>query len=375
MNKLMGAAWLGATLIAMLVATPVFADEPYLEMRPYVSGLFGYIAEENDRDALIGNDAGAVQEGKGFQLSVGKAINKHFGFEIAGFGHNFSHGPSGRLGMQEYGGKLDGLFFYSRDPRFSPYFGVGLGGMRTDLKGINRTSTDPFADIGVGFMKFFDVSGTELGIRADLRARLVFFDEDAFGGTSQDDVAEAVLKVGLVVPLGSKPKKAEVPPPPPKPTACPDSDGDGVCDAADLCPETPKGLVVDAKGCPPEPKSELGPNRKFEDVHFAFDRADLTDYAKAILDKASGVIAELAKKYPGLKVDVTGHTDWQGTDGYNLGLSERRANTVRQYLLRKGVEAGRINTQAYGESRPKATNETEEGRALNRRSEVMTREK
>lgn len=376
MNKLMGAVWLGAAVTTTAFTTAAQAEEPQLEMRPYLSGLFSYIAEEDDRDALIGNQPGVVQEGKGFQLSVGKAINKHFGFEIAGFGHNFSHGSQGQTGMQEYGGKIDGLLFYSRDPRFSPYFGIGVGGVRTDLKGANQTSTDPFADIGVGFMKYFDVAGTDLALRGDLRYRTIFVDEDAFGGSSQDNVSEPVLKVGFVVPLGSRPKAPEPVKPAPAPAPCPDSDKDGVCDAADLCPETPKGMVVDVKGCPVSAKTDAGPaKRKFDDVHFAFDRSDLTDYAQALLDGAAKVINELARKYPALKVDVTGHTDSEGTDGYNLGLSERRAIAVKHYLLRKGVDANRITTQAYGEARPKATNDTEEGRALNRRSEVMTREK
>jgi len=361
----------GLTAMTMLAASPVQAEDAYSEMRPYVSGLFSYVAQEDDRGDLVGNPNRAYTEGKGLQLSVGKSINRWLGFEIAAFGHNYSR-DTGNSSMRDYGGKVDGLFFYSRDPRFSPYFGVGVGGIQTDVKNSGNSSSDPFADVGLGFMKFFDIGGLELGVRGDVRYRHIFFDEDSLRGSAQDDVGEAVFKVGFVVPLGAKPGSAAAK----AAAACADSDGDGICDTADLCPETPKGISVDDKGCPVEKKAAKGdPNQKFDDVHFAFDRSELTDYAKVVLDNAAKVIDDLTKSYPQLKLDISGHTDWDGTDGYNQALSERRANVVRQYLLRKGVDGGRMNVQAYGEARPKATNETDEGRALNRRTEVRAREK
>lgn len=365
----------GLAAVLLLSTQQAMADDTaYLEMRPYISGMFSYVFEDDRRDSTA---TGNIEEGKGFQLSAGKAINRYFGVELAAFGHNYGSREGGGPSFRDYGAKLDGLFFYERDPKFSPYFGVGIGSIQNDIKsavgGGTRSSTDPVADVGVGFMKYFEVAGTELGFRGDLRYRHVFLDDDAFGASDQDDLGEAVLNIGLVVPLGPRPLVA---PPPKVEPACPDSDGDGVCDAADLCPETPKGSVVDAKGCPAEPVAEKGdPNRKFEDVHFAYDKSELTDYAKGVLDAAAGVINDLAKKYPELQVDVAGHTDWVGTDGYNQGLSERRAGSVKQYLIRKGVDGARITTYAYGETRPKATNETDEGRALNRRAEVQTREK
>lgn len=363
-----------AVALALSFAPALAAESEYLEMRPYVSGLFSYVFEDDERDSIA---SGSVEEGKGVQLSAGKAINRYLGVELAAFGHNYGSRVSGGSSYRDYGLKLDGLFFYRRDPGFSPYFGVGVGSIQTDIKsapgGGTLSSTDPFADVGLGFMKFFEVAGTELGFRGDLRYRQIFLDDDAFAGSDADDLGETVLKLGLVVPLGARPA---APVPPPKPVACPDSDEDGVCDAADLCPETPRGAVVDAKGCPAEPKVEKAdPNQKFEDVHFAYNKAELTDYAKGVLDGAAGVINDLSKKYPDLKVDIAGHTDWIGTDGYNQGLSENRAGSVKQYLVRKGVDGGRITTYAYGEARPKATNETDEGRALNRRAEVRTREK
>jgi OOP family OmpA-OmpF porin len=332
------------------------------EMRPYISELYSYTFQSSDR---VG-----VDDGQGAQLSVGKAVSEHWGFEIGGFYGNFPHNESPGVNAQrEYGGKIDGLYFYSRNPSFSPYFSVGVGGVRTELRGTSLDSTDPFADAGLGFIKYFTIWNADLGFRADLRYRHIFFSDNALGGTNTGDLGEAVLKFGLVIPLGKRvveTSEAVAAGP------CADSDGDGVCDTADLCPGTAAGTAVDAKGCPKEAAD--GAKKKFEDVHFAFDKSDIAPAEEVKLDDAATTIDGLSKKYPSLKVDVSGHTDWVGTDGYNQGLSERRANSVKGYLVRKGVSASRINTYAFGESKPIATNETAEGRALNRRAEVQTHE-
>ena len=103
-------------------------------------------------------------------------------------------------------------------------------------------------------------------------------------------------------------------------------------------------------------------------VNFAFDRAELTAESTAILDQAVDVL----NRYPALKVEVAGHTDSVGTDAYNQGLSERRAKTVYDYLTGKGIAADRLSgPNGYGEGKPIDTNDTSEGRARNRRTELV----
>ena len=148
-----------------------------------------------------------------------------------------------------------------------------------------------------------------------------------------------------------------------------DSDGDGVFDYADKCPNTPAGVAVDADGCPAT--GDL--LRKFEDVNFAFDRSDLTDYAKITLDNTAKVIKELQKQYPDLRVEISGHADWVGSEAYNLNLGLRRAAKVRDYLVSKGVSRGLISTTSLGESQPIASNKTDKGRLLNRRAEIRAK--
>ena len=112
------------------------------------------------------------------------------------------------------------------------------------------------------------------------------------------------------------------------------------------------------------------------DVLFDFDKADL----KPAADGDLGKVAEVARANPGTPIDVAGHTDAKGADAYNQRLSERRAEAVKTWLVEKGgVEAGRIRTRGWGETRPIVPNETPggaddpEGRQRNRRVEITIR--
>ncbi|MFC0268467.1 OmpA family protein [Kushneria aurantia] len=140
---------------------------------------------------------------------------------------------------------------------------------------------------------------------------------------------------------------------------CPlDSDGDGVPDYQDQCPDTPAGAQVNALGC----EAALVLN----DVTFAFDSARLTDNAESILN----TVAEKLNANQSVDVRLEGYTDSIGSAQYNQGLSQRRAESVMQYLVSQGVSAGRMSAVGHGENNPVATNETAAGRAQNRRTEV-----
>jgi iron complex outermembrane receptor protein len=162
----------------------------------------------------------------------------------------------------------------------------------------------------------------------------------------------------------SSPAPSAPPPPPPPPAAPPanpDLDGDGVLNERDKCPNTRPGAVVDLDGCEVEAVISL------EGVHFDFDKATLRPDAIAILDKAVGLLKTQAK----VVVEVAGHTDSVGSEEYNQGLSERRAISVKDYLESQGITATRLTARGYGEAQPVASNDTEEGRALNRRVELI----
>lgn len=101
-------------------------------------------------------------------------------------------------------------------------------------------------------------------------------------------------------------------------------------------------------------------------VNFAFDSAKLLSAARATLDQAAADLK--AQNYPHVQID--GYTDWTGTEAYNLKLSDRRAASVKKYLIEKGVPADTLMTKGYGETHFVATNKTREGRAENRRVEL-----
>jgi OOP family OmpA-OmpF porin len=107
----------------------------------------------------------------------------------------------------------------------------------------------------------------------------------------------------------------------------------------------------------------------FEDVHFDFDRYSLRPEAVRTLDEAVRVL----QQNPTVKVEIEGHTCNIGTAEYNLALGERRANSVRDYLVSRGIGADRLHTISYGEERPKYDNAREETRRLNRRAALTVR--
>jgi OOP family OmpA-OmpF porin len=119
----------------------------------------------------------------------------------------------------------------------------------------------------------------------------------------------------------------------------------------------------------PEPMTE-GEKIVLRGVNFDFDKSNIRPDAAVILDEAVRILGTGS----GSSVSVEGHTDWIGSDAYNAGLSERRANSVQAYLIEHGVSASRLSTTGYGESRPIASNDTREGRALNRRVELLVQE-
>lgn len=166
---------------------------------------------------------------------------------------------------------------------------------------------------------------------------------------------------------------------------CPlDSDGDGVPDDVDECPNSPAGAKVLQNGCAlkgdcrrPRPGEQVDENgcaveQKFilKGVKFEFDSDRLTEEAKRILVE----VAATLQAYPDISVELQGHTDGIGTDAYNQGLSERRANAVKTFLTGQGIDAARMTPAGYGEAQPIETNDTEEGREANRRVELKVLE-
>lgn len=154
-----------------------------------------------------------------------------------------------------------------------------------------------------------------------------------------------------------------------------DEDDDGVFDRRDRCPDTPADTPVEHHGCPlPQYPASVKPVEPPAsevitlngNVLFAYNQSDLTPEARSELDS---LLAKL-QSADVVSIKVVGHTDSQGSDTYNQKLSERRASSVAAYLLRQGVAPDKLTSEGRGESQPVADNDTEEGRAQNRRVEL-----
>jgi len=104
-----------------------------------------------------------------------------------------------------------------------------------------------------------------------------------------------------------------------------------------------------------------------EKILFAFSKSDLSDSAKRNLDN----LAAILKNNPNTNIEIQGHTDSRGTEEYNMSLSLRRANAVRDYLISRGIDPARMTVKGYGETAPAYSNDTPEGMAQNRRVEFL----
>ena len=155
-----------------------------------------------------------------------------------------------------------------------------------------------------------------------------------------------------------------------------DSDGDGIPDFADICMDTPRGVAVGQDGCREKTMIAKSVNNHhafqkdlagdFEMILFDFDRFELRHQYHAVLDE----IALMLSTDRETNIEIKGHTDNVGTAEYNQRLSEKRAETVKNYLVQKGVEKDRLFPVGFGYTINQASNESETGRALNRRVEM-----
>jgi len=145
---------------------------------------------------------------------------------------------------------------------------------------------------------------------------------------------------------------------------CPDSDGDGVIDSLDECPDS--AGKSSNKGCP-EPTDEI--IKKLNDlartIYFETNSRKLSSSIKFKIDEVFGLL----EKYPNYKVIVEGHTDNSAKAEYNMQLSIDRAQATMDYLVSKGISRSRISVKGYGETSPIESNSTAKGRLMNRRVE------
>ena len=250
-----------------------------------------------------------------------------------------------------------GYYFLKPESRFNVYGKLGVSSIRNEA----TTSLVPFdkqnsvgISGGVGVQWRSQTSGLFARLAAD------FYDKDArsigimlgyyFGGSEK-----SAKKAAVVI---AEPEATPVPVVAPVVVSY-DTDADGVIDEKDQCADTRKNISANQAGCSIFQVA-------LEGVTFENNSAELKPESKDVLNNAvQAIIAS-----PGVRVEVQAHTDNVGSEKYNQKLSEKRAASVREYLISQGVAAEQVESKGYGEIDPILTNKTEDGRARNRRVEL-----
>jgi outer membrane protein OmpA-like peptidoglycan-associated protein len=247
--------------------------------------------------------------------------------------------------------------------RVHPYFGGGIGGMRVSYRDLAMVGSDwdtvvaYQAGAGVGFDLLPNLT-------ASLDYRWVQSNRGSFYSTTMNGPVDARYRsnaamAGLRLSFGAPPPPPAAPPPPPPPPP--------VVEAAPPPPPPPPRAA-----CTPPPGFKVDANCHIIEqrvvlraVDFEFNSATLTMPSRDTLDQ----VAAALQAQPELRAEVDGYTDNIGSAPYNLHLSQRRAESVRAYLMSKGIDGARLTAHGYGKNNPMATNATAEGRAQNRRVE------
>lgn len=333
-----------ATVISSAMMTAplaVVADPGQFFVTPFV-GAQDFDSKRDARDAGVWGIGGEYQ------------FDEHWGMELD-YTRAFSEMKAGtpRHHVDYDRVSLDGIYYFGAsgtNESVIPYFKLGAGHNRYDY---NRLDIDDQnTDVDAGFGARFKI-GERLSVRPELKAVHEL----------DDSQTHAVFTLGVGYAFGGAAKPAPAPAPvvaapPPEPV---DSDGDGVTDDKDKCPNTPRGLEVDADGC------EYHLNKSEEirvDIKFATNKSDIPDEYVSEVER----VAKFLRRYAGVKAEIAGHTDSTASDAYNQKLSQRRADAVKSMLVtRFGIDAGRLDAVGYGESKPIASNDTVDGRAQNRR--------
>ncbi len=319
-----------SALVASLISTGAIADNHKFEIQVGAGREFF----EEPRD-----DTNAAS------LGVGYVLNKNWTLEA--IASDFSTEVSATnvdIDGRQY--RLDALYNIDTTSLWRPYVAFGVGDQSLKVKGM-KSDRDTLVNLGAGLKHSL---GGNWEFRSDIRA---------FNSLDRE-YTDLAVNAGISYLFGAAPVKvASVVAPVPKPEV--DTDGDGVFDSKDQCPDTPKQYKVDSVGCPMELTETV-----------AVKLAVQFDTAKSIVkDEYVDDIGDLAKfmnQYLNTVVTVEGHTDSQGSDAYNEKLSQSRAEAVKQVLINRfSIAADRITAKGFGESKPVGDNKTAAGREENRR--------
>jgi OmpA-OmpF porin, OOP family len=328
----------GALIAGLGLANAVLAQDSF-DDRWYVGGSTGPVNFSNGR---------GIDNHWQLGLNFGKFTSLNWSFDVD-LNYVNPELKNSQLLWSQYGLGLTGRYhFRDAESTWWPYVSFGAGGWRHEREFSNPRGGRPGevkgtnleVHAGAGLMA--DLGRTTMRVEAGAR-----YDVDDQSVASKNGFFDKVFTIGMNVKLGPEPSAPVVPPPPPPPpkVSCADldDDGDGVNNCEDKCPNSTPGQTVGPDGCPVPVTIDL------RGVNFDFDKATLRPDAVATLNE----VVSILRQYSDLRVEVAGHTDLCGAEGYNQSLSERRAKAVYDFLTSNGISASRlVGPRGYGESRP-----------------------
>jgi len=325
-------------LVAAVCASfPAAAQDLPVDDRWYIAPALGFVSLDRDR--------ATDRKEPVYGLSFGRFFTPNFSldFRLDRYSSEIKTVPAGvddDFDLFSYG--LVGRYYMGDSERFSPYAFLGAGIQEHDSW--LDDGRDVFGGIGLGMEHAFN---DRVSSRVEVEYR---YDNDRETIDRSSGFKDVLFTLGMKIHLGERPQ-----PPAPEPQRAPEP-------APRPAPQ-------------PEPEPEPEPEIVFEfsaEVLFPLDSAELRPAAKAELNEASALL-KLHQELE--RVEVAGHTCDLGPESYNQGLSQRRAQAVRDYLVSEGVDADRLNARGYGESRPAVSNSSEENRRHNRRVELIVIER
>lgn len=345
-----------------VTAANAVADES--DHRFYVAPMGSYTLKDHDR---------GTRDGFGGSIAVGKRVTDALDLEVLGTFTNYQ-GKGSNKDTRLYGaGAAANIYPLPSSPLFGGLYArlAVQRGQAKDMPGPITNYTTTLFDAGLGYS--FKLNNETFGPFAPGAALRVeaLYRHDAHGreqlgatpvGGSQY-FQEAVFNIGFHIPLGGRTSSAPAPVETaqvvPVEEAAP-AEAPAEAPAPPPCQPPVPGQPISLEGC------KIGDTFVLRGVNFEFNKANLTVNAKALLDP----VADALLARPDIKVEIDGHTDGKGSVAYNQKLSERRAASVAQYLVGRGIDASRLSSKGFGKSMPIADNKTDEGRELNRRVEL-----
>lgn len=321
---------------------------------PYVAAQYAHEKADSARNA---------EDGNGYQLTFGVPLTRPLAFELTFYDAGRNRAGDANDDYQT-AVMFDLVHGFNLDGGFRPFVLAGLGIIEDDVLGNKDLHYGGNLGAGLLFPSFFDNGWT---LRTEARAQ-IHQNRDSVPGV--ESLTDYRVMLGLQIPLSyafqdkikaGRDCDVAVVPLSGRRDCGVDSDRDGVSDGFDDCPGTPPGVITGRDGCP------LTEGVVLRGVNFKTGSAVLTERSKTILNEVASSLSSRGNAKT--QIQISGHTDNVGDAGYNEELSRERAESVRQYLIARGVDDDRMSAEGYGENKPMTGNNRESGRAKNRRVE------